>query len=153
MFTREEASRTKQEFWTAFGKYMNPVPSAEGLKIHWVNYRTTISDVYFRLDAAHGSATIAISLEHSDLRKQQLYFEKLQQQKTLLQEALGEPWDWQLHATVEGKVISRIYKTLPAVSVLNKEDWPELISFFKTRMIALDGFWQDAKYSFEGLDR
>jgi Domain of unknown function (DUF4268) len=151
MFTREEASRIKQEFWTVFGKYMNPVPSADGLKVNWINYRTTIKDVYFRLDAGQKSAAISISIEHGDTVLQEIYFQKFLELKTLFRKTLGEPWKWQLHVTVDGKVISRIYKQLPGVSVLNKDQWPDLISFFKPRMIALDAFWENAKYSFEGL--
>jgi hypothetical protein len=36
------------------------------------------------------------------------------------------------------------------VSILQKNDWPALISFFKTRIIALDEFWSSVKYDFEG---
>jgi hypothetical protein len=151
MFTREEASRIRQEFWTTFGKYMSPVLSAEGMKINWVNYHTRVKDVYFRMDAGQKSSAISISLEHGDAGIQELYFEQFEQFKNLLHAALGEEWEWQLHANVDGKIISQIYKELPGVSVFNRDHWPELISFFKPRIIALDNFWADARYSFEGL--
>jgi hypothetical protein len=56
-----------------------------------------------------------------------------------------------MHGSVDGKTVSRIYKELPGVSVFNKSDWPELISFFKPRLIALDAFWENARYSFDDL--
>lgn len=130
---------------------MNPVQSAEGLKINWVNYHTRLKDVYFRMDAGPKSATICISLEHHDPGIQELYFQQFQELKKMLEAEVKEKWDWQLHVSVDGKTVSRICKVLPNVSVLNKEHWPELITFFKKRIIALDGFWEDAKYSFEGL--
>jgi len=34
---------------------------------------------------------------------------------------------------------------------LLKEDWPQLIAFFKQRIIALDSFWDIAKLAFESL--
>jgi hypothetical protein len=72
--------------------------------------------------------------------------------KTLLHASLEETWKWQLHVPAEdGKIVSRIYRELPGVSVFNRDHWPDLISFFKPRIIALDAFWEDAKYSFEGL--
>lgn len=151
MFAREEVSRTKHEFWTAFGRYMNPVLSAEGLKINWVNYHTKIKGVYFRMDAGLKSAAIFISIEHGDVDIQELYFEQFQQFKDLLYETLEEEWDWQLHVPADGRVVSRIYKALPRVSVMSKDHWPELISFFKPRIIALDSFWENARYSFEAL--
>jgi hypothetical protein len=151
MFSKDEASRIRHEFWTTFGKYMAPVPSAEGLKINWVNYHTRIKNLYFRMDAGNRSATISISIEHPDLVIQELFFEQFLQFKTLLHTTLAEEWTWQLHGRVDNKVISRIYRDVADVSVFDKEQWPQLISFFKPRIIALDAFWADAKYSFESL--
>jgi hypothetical protein len=152
MFKRRESSRLRQEFWSTFGKYMSPVPSAEGLKINWINYRTNIKDVYFRMDATHQSAMISISLEHQDPTIREIYFQQFQLFETLLLEALEEEWEWQPHVVVmEDKVISRIYKEITGLSIFNKEDWPALISFFKPKIIALDRFWEDARYSFEEL--
>jgi hypothetical protein len=149
MFSREEASRIRHEFWTTFGRYMSPIPSSEGLKINWVNYHTGLKDVFFRMDAGKKSAVISISLEHADAELQQLYFEQFLEMKDILHAMLGEEWQWQLHAQVDGKVISRIYEELPNVSVFNRDYWPELISFFKPRIIALDSFWENAKYFFK----
>jgi hypothetical protein len=151
MFSKEEAARIKEDFWTAFGRYMSPVPSAEGLQINWVNYHTRLKDVYFRMDAGKKSATISISIEHRDPGIQELYFEQFLEYKNLLHTILGEVWEWELHAVEDGKVITKISKSLTGVSVFNKEHWPDLISFFKPRIIALDTFWEDAKYGFEGL--
>ncbi len=152
MFTREEASRIKQEFWTTFGRYMGPILSAEGMKVNWVNYHTTLKDVYFRMYAGQKSSAIYISMEHSDPDIQELYFEQFLELKNFLHDILKEEWDWQLHVPVaDGKIISRIYKEISGVSVFNKDHWPDLISFFKTRIIGLDSFWENAKYNFQGL--
>jgi hypothetical protein len=151
MYTREESSRLRQEFWTTFGRYMNPVPSAEGNKVNWINYHTGVSDVFFRMNADGLEASIAITLEHRDVALQTLYFEKFSELKNMLQAELEEEWNWQLHDAQNNRVISRIYKTLPDVSVYNKAQWPELISFFKPRIMALDRFWENARYGFEGL--
>jgi hypothetical protein len=152
MFSREEASKIKHEFWTTFGKYMSPVLSAEGMKVNWINYHTKLKDVHFRMDAGQKSAVIFIALEHPDLEIQELYFQQFLEFKTLLHSMLEEEWEWQLHVPVpDGKVISRIYRELPDISVFSKEHWPDLISFFKLRIIKLDSFWEDAKYSFDAL--
>ena len=71
MFSKDEASRIRHEFWTTFGKYMAPVPSAEGLKINWINYHTRVKNLYFRMDAANRNAAISISIEHPDLVMQE----------------------------------------------------------------------------------
>jgi len=152
MFKRQEASHLREEFWTTFGRYMSPVPSAEGLNINWINYRTTIKDLYFRMDANHNSARISISIEHHDAGIRELYFQQFQELKTLLHTAVDEEWEWQPHARIAyDRIISSIHKELAGVSVFNKEQWPEMISFFKPRIIALDCFWEDARYCFDAL--
>ena len=92
MYSRQEASQLKQEFWTAFGQYMGPVMSAEGEKMNWVNYKTGEKNISFRMHADNKSATIAIELHHKDIDIQQLYFEQFKQLQQLLAESLGEEW-------------------------------------------------------------
>jgi hypothetical protein len=101
------------------------------------------------MDAGPKTATISISLEHNDPYVRELYFSQFNEFMEILHATLEEEWTWQLHAAVADKTSSRIYKELQDVSVFNKEQWPDLISFFKPRIIALDAFWENAKYSFE----
>ena len=152
MYSKEQASQLKQAFWTAFGQYMAPVHSAAGERISWVNYKTGIKHVHFRMQADRSSAMIAIEIIHPDAGLQELFFEQFKELKTLMQGYLGETWKWQLYSTDEyGKTISRIYKETDPVSIFSQSDWPALISFFKPRMIALDAFWADAQYAFDAL--
>jgi hypothetical protein len=152
MYTREQASQLRQAFWTAFGQYIAPHLSAEGTKINWSNYKTGVKHVYFRMQAEKKTASIAIELTHPDPEIQELYFEQFQELKNVLHEFLGEEWDWDLHASDEnGRTVSRIYKEIAPANVFNQDDWPKLISFFKPRIIALDEFWSNAKYSFDSL--
>ena len=150
MYTKDQVSQLKQAFWTAFGQYIAPHPSADGLKINWVNYKTGFKHLHFKMQADNRSASISIEMSHPDLDIQALIFEQFLAFKNIFKDTLGEDWEWQLHAQDEyGKTVSRIYKSLLDVSVLKQEDWPALISFFKPRIIALDEFWSDAQYSFE----
>ena len=152
MYTKEEASQLRQEFWTTFGQYLSPLRSAEGLKINWVNYKTGLKHVYFRMQADKKKAWIAIEIAHPDEGIQELFYEQFLELKTLLHSYLDEDWEWVLHTTDEnGKTISRIFKEFFPVNVFNRNDWPELISFFKPRIVALDLFWSDARYAFDAL--
>ncbi|TKC03901.1 DUF4268 domain-containing protein [Pedobacter frigoris] len=150
MYSKDQASQLKQTFWTTFGHYIAPQLSTEGLKVNWINYKTGLKHVFFKMQADSKAAFIAIEITHADPGIQELVFEQFREFKKLLEGQLGEEWDWNLHIHDEyGKVITRISKTLPGVSIFKKEDWPALISFFKPRIIALDEFWTDAQYSFE----
>ncbi|WP_051080668.1 DUF4268 domain-containing protein [Pontibacter roseus] len=152
MYTREQASKLRQAFWTAFGQYMAPVTSVEGIPANWINYKTGLKNVYFRMQADKKKASIGIEMTQPDPEIQQMFFEQFMALKELLHSTVGEEWEWDLHTYDEnGKQISRIYAELTGVSVFNQDDWPALISFFKPRIIALDEFWSDAKYSFDEL--
>jgi hypothetical protein len=150
LYSKDEISRLKQEFWTVFGQFLALQPSAEGLKINWVNYKTGIKHLYFKMEASKFEATIAIEITHDDLGIQELMFEQFLEFRNLLKSYLNEEWDWQLHIPDEnGRMVSRIQKTLKSVSIYQKADWPAIISFFKTRIVILDEFWMDAQYSFD----
>jgi hypothetical protein len=151
MYTKEQSSLIKQEFWTIFGKYMTPIRSSEGLRVNWINYKTGIKDVYFRMETLGESASISISIEHTDAGIRDLFFEQFLELKLMLEESLKEKWTWQRDISVNGRMISRIIKELPNTSVFNKDQWPGLIQFFKPRIIALDAFWENARHSFEAL--
>ena len=152
MYTRQQASQLRQSFWTTFGQYMSPILSAEGLRTNWINYKTGEPHLTFKMDATDKCATIAIVLAHPDLDIQQLYFEQSLHLKKMLHETLEEEWVWEQQIIDDnGRTISRIYKQLNDVSIFRKEDWPQLIAFFKQRIIALDSFWDIAKLAFESL--
>jgi hypothetical protein len=149
VYSKDEASQLKQKFWTAFGQYISPHPSAEGLKVNWVNYKTGIKHLYFKMEADKHHAIIAIEMTHPDKEIQEYMFDQFKAYKTMLESTLGETWEWVLHIDDGGKTVSRIYTELPNVSVFKQEDWAQLISFFKPRIIALDEFWSDAQYGFD----
>jgi hypothetical protein len=148
MYTKHEISRQRQAFWTAFGQYMKPVLSADGEQVNWVNYKTGIADLYFRMYAGHHNATIAIVCAQSDPDLQQYYYQQLAAQSLLLHQTLGEQWQWQPLTTDEfGKTISTVGTELRGVNIALQQDWPQLIDFFKQRIMALDEFWSVARYS------
>ena len=152
MYTKEEASQLRHSFWTTFGQYISPQLSSEGLRVNWVNYKTGVKYVYFRMEADKKTATIAIEIAHPDAGIRELFFEQFMELKNILHDYLHEEWTWEPHYTDEnGRAISRIYVQQSGVSIFNKSDWPALISFFKPRIILLDEFWNDVKYAFDAL--
>ena len=150
MYSKDQASQLKQAFWTAFGQYMGPVLNTDGLRTNWINYKTGVKHIFFRMQADNKKASIAIEIAHPDPELQQLFFEQFATYKAMLHGTLNEEWEWQLHTTDDyGKTVSRIFTEITSVSIFQKEDWPMLISFFKPRIIALDEFWSNAKPAFE----
>jgi hypothetical protein len=152
MYSKQEASKLKHQFWTSFGLYLAPVLSADGEKINWLNYKTGIKYIHFRMDADSRKAYIGIEISHPDKDIQELFFQHFQQLRKILEETVDEQWIWKLHNRNDhGKTISSIYTELSPVNIFDKQDWPALISFFKPRIIALDEWWSQVKYAFEAL--
>ncbi len=150
MYTRDEISKYQQQFWTTFGKYMQPVLSAEGEKINWINYRTGVNGIRFKMYGDQFGATIGIYLVHSSAEQQQEVFEKLEGFKDMLNDILEEEWEWQLWMQDEyGKIVSAVSTSLKPVNMYDQKNWPALISFFKTRITRLDEWWSSARQFFE----
>jgi hypothetical protein len=83
MYSRQEASQLRKNFWTSFGQYMRPIRGAGDVPVNWLNYKTGIKHLYFRMDADHNRATIAIEFRHPDRLLRQNYFIKFQQVEKL----------------------------------------------------------------------
>ncbi|MES2649595.1 MAG: DUF4268 domain-containing protein [Bacteroidota bacterium] len=150
MYSKQQASLLKQSFWTAFGKYMAPVPSADGNKINWINYKTGVKHIFFRMQATEINAGISIVLANPDTAIQQADYNKLLSLRVLLEEELQEKWQWQQEIKDEyGKIYSVASKNIVDVNVLDESTWPAIISFLKPGIIALDNFWYHAKAYFE----
>ncbi len=123
MYSKQEASKLRHEFWTTFGQYMNPILSAEGEKINWMNYKTGEKNISFRMHADNKAASIAIELNHKDKDIQKIYFEQFLQFKKLFDDAMQEEWNWQLHTHDEhGKLISKISQEKTGISIFQKQD-------------------------------
>jgi len=151
LYAREEAKKLKEKFWTSFGQFMTLVSNEEGLKINWVNYKTGVKHLYFRMEAENKTARVTIEITHPDAGIRALMYEQLVSYRALLHAELEEEWDWiELHEDRYGKQMSCVSRSIEEkASIFNQADWPALISFFKSRIIALDRFWSTAKYGFE----
>ncbi len=152
MYTRQEASAIREKFWISFGKYMAPVPSAVGLKANWINYRTGIKSISFKMDVTSREAYIAVEVFNKDSSLAEQYYKAFEVLKSSFEEAVNEKWEWQEdHTNDIGNHISRIFIVKKNVNVFIEKDWPEIISFFKTRIMALDRFWNGYRGLFEAI--
>ena len=150
MYTKEQAAAIRETFWKTFGQYIAVHPSADGMRINWINYKTGIRHLSFKMNADNRAASIAIELSHPDAGIQELMLEQFGELRSVLESYLEEEWTWVLHGKDENnRVVSSIRKCMEDVNIYRQEDWPALISFFKPRIIALDDFWSVAQYHFD----
>ncbi len=150
MYTREEASKARELFWTKFGKYMLPVLSASGEKINWINYKTGIPNLAFKMNATKDEAYIGIEIMHKDEEQARKIYDLFVSLKVTLEAELEEQWTWvQDDANEYGQPLSRISTKLQDVNIFKEGDWPAIISFLKPRLMHLDQFWDEHKMIFE----
>jgi hypothetical protein len=148
MYSKEQAATVKARFWTNFGLYMKPVPSASGLAVNWINYKTGIRNIHFKMDADNTRAYIAIEIVHPQPEERARYYEQLLSLKNLLETTTNFTWQWNQMLQGNHQTISSISQELLHVNIFNEANWPAIISFLKPRIIALDNFWELVKDGF-----
>ncbi len=149
MYSKDQISKLKTQFWTSFGQYMKPVPGASGEPVNWINYKTGIPHIHFKMDADNTKAVIAIEITHPQEAERLRYYNQFLSLKKILTETTAFNWQWNEALQTDHKTISSISQQLDEVNILNESDWPAIISFLKPRIIALDLFWDTAKDGFE----
>jgi len=150
MYSKDQASKLRQQFWTRFGQYMKPVPGAGGKPVNWLNYKTGNRYISFHMEADKERAMIAVEIKHPYKTEREHCYQQLLALKKLMEKETGFQWQWQKEITTNhGEVFSTISQTLETVNVLNENDWPLIIAFLKPRMMALDHFWELVKDAVE----
>ncbi|RYG06290.1 MAG: DUF4268 domain-containing protein [Chitinophagaceae bacterium] len=135
-----------EEFWSTFGKYMSLQPGANGAKVNWINYKTGIRYVQFKLFADDKTASLTVELSNPDPGVQQMLFTQIMNDRQMLESFTNEKWIWTPSVvTGGGNIISLFSQELREVNVYVKSDWPAIISFFKPLLTGLDLFWSEQK--------
>jgi len=154
MFSKAESAKLREEFWTTLGRLIKRQPSADGIKINWINYKTGVKDIYFRMQTTPKIASIGIEITHHNAGMRSIFFEQFEALKTYFHNILGEEWIWEeCYTNNYGIQCSRIYIELKGKNYFLKDDWSALFEFFKLRLIKLDQFWCDANETFIDLSK
>ena len=133
MYSKEETQRLKREFWVAF---------AENYPRKWVLYDTKIKDFSFKFYVDNKKAQVLIDIEHRSDEKRNLYFEKMESLKNILEDDFVKDLVYEKNFVLEnGKTISRIWVEKSGVSVSNRKYWDEIFDFFNEKMHALEMFY------------
>lgn len=141
MFTKEEASASRQKFWTSFGKYMSPIPGAEGSKVNWINYKTGVKQINFKMISEAKFAAIAVEISGEESMRLLL----LKLFTTLGFQLLPDIFYEDHFINEHEKEISMISSRLDEVSIFRESDWPAIISFYKENILLFDAFWAEHK--------
>jgi hypothetical protein len=133
MYSKVEAQKLKREFWVSF---------ADKYPRKWVLYDTKIKDFSFKFFVDNKKAQVIIDIEHRNVEKRIIYFEKLESLKSVLDEDFIKNLVFEKNYTLESsKNISRIWVEKLDVSVSNRKYWDEIFDFYNEKMHAVEMFY------------
>ena len=138
MFSKEQSTLLRKEFWTSFGK---------SFPRKWILYNTKIKGSSFKFVADRKKAMVVLDLEHPDKITNELLFEQLLSLKNILER------DYKLNVLFDreyeldsGKKIHRIYQLHQSkFSIYNKLTWKECYLFYLESMSEFESFFEDYK--------
>lgn len=135
MFSKEEAKKIRQEFWTEFGqKYPRK----------WLLYRTKIKEVALKFTFTTKIAQVSIDIDAEDEIIKDYYYEKFWSLEKILKteyfpEAILNP----NYTTEDGKNIARVFVQLDNVCIHNKKTWETTFEFLYNHMEQLELFFYE----------
>lgn len=132
MFSKEEASRLRQEFWTSFGK---------SFPRKWILYNTKIKGFSFKFYFDTKKAMVLVEIS-GDLDNRVKYFWKMQSMENML----SEYWEDAIFNDdyiLENKGVSVVFVEKQGVCIHNKATWQETMEFLYDKMLRLEEFWQE----------
>ncbi len=153
MWSKEEAKNRRVRFFTNFGIYMKKHAGDYGEKIRWVNYRTGVNAVRFKIGAHKKTSTVSIDIVNNDEGVREVFFEQFEEFKTLLSNSLTE-LNWVKNYRIDsGVYITRIYTELEGPSINNESDWGKIYRFYEKNLLALHEFWEISQDVFKDLEK
>ena len=137
MYSKAEAKKLREDFWTSFGK---------SFPRKWMLYDTKIKDFSFKFSFDLKKARILIAIEDSDKEKRALYYNKMLSLKNILQTDFLPDAIYEEHLILDNqKEISAIYIEKTGVSIHNKATWQEVMVFLNDGMAQIEAFWAEYK--------
>ncbi len=138
MFSKEESTSLRKEFWTCFGK---------SFPRKWILYNTKIKGLSFKFVANRKNAMICLDIENPDKIANKILFEKILSLQTILKEEyLSEVIFDDSYRLENEKIIHRIYINYKdKFSIYNKNTWSSCYNFYVEVMPKFELFFLEYK--------
>lgn len=138
MFSKEEATQLRKEFWVSFGK---------SFPRKWLLYNTKVKGFSFKFVADRKKAMVCLDIDSSDSIKNELLWNQMVALKSVIEEEyLPEIIFDDSFELENGKTIYRIYVPLKEkFSIYNKNTWSKAYEFFVDKMTQFEFIY----YEFE----
>jgi Domain of unknown function (DUF4268) len=141
MYTKEELKALKIQFWEEFKVFMSKHKSVSGKRINWLNYKTKIDSIYFRLETDKNTVRVCFDIQHKDSEIRAIIWEQMVELKKVLTDEMGiGKWNNQaFNSTIPE--FCRISWELENVRYLNSSDKEKIFLFFEDKLISFDRFY------------
>ncbi|RZS90425.1 DUF4268 domain-containing protein [Aquimarina brevivitae] len=137
MYSRDEAKKIRQKFWTTFGK---KYPQK------WLLYNTKIKDVSLKFSFDTKKAQVSFDIEPQDEFMRSYYYDKILSLQNIIVSSYFEHAIFNEHYELpNGKIISRFYVELNQVSIHNQNSWELAMSFLAKEMTVMEEFFFEFK--------
>lgn len=138
MYSKAEAKKLREDFWTSFGK---------SFPYKWTLYDTKIKDFSFKFLFDTKKARVLLAIEDSNVDTRAFYYNKLLSlQAILTNEYLPKAIYAPNFVLDNDKEISCVYVELEGVSIHNKATWQQTMVFLYDTMLQFEAFWAEYKY-------
>lgn len=135
MYSKEEAAKLRQEFWTSFGK---------SFPRKWLLYNTKIKGFTFKFQADRKKALVCLDIEHPEAIANELLFDQMISLKNLFENEVPAVIFDNSFELDNGKSIIRIYVPFEKkFSIYNKDTWRECYEFFVETMSSFELFFYE----------
>lgn len=152
MWSKEEAKNRRVSFFTNFGIFMKKHAGDYGEKIRWVNYRTGVSAIRFKIEAHKNTSTVAIDIVNKDEGVREVFYEQFEEFKTILNNSLTDLQWHKSYRVDSGVYIAKIFTQLEGPSINNESDWGKIYRFYEKNLIGLHEFWEISQDVFKDLE-
>jgi hypothetical protein len=135
MFSKEEATLLRKEFWISFGK---------SFPRKWLLYNTEIKGLSFKFVANRKNAAVCLDIENPDELVNLLYYDQMLSLRVLLETVIPEIIFDNEYELESGKTIQRIYVPFEGkFSIYNKNTWRDCFEFFVETMPKFEEFYDE----------
>lgn len=136
MYSKEETTQLRKQFWLSFDEYSKPYLPKNG---KWMTYNTGIKDMNLKFDVSRNYARVLLAVENKNEDLRFDIFCKLHECELVLENYLGADWIWDETFTLEnGKNVCALYKQINGVDMLQKECWDKMHKFLAEEMQKLE---------------
>lgn len=137
MYSKEEAKKIRQQFWTMFGKRYDR---------KWLLYDTKLKDIVLKFSFEDRRALVSIDINHEDDLLRAYYYEKLVALKNIMLDQVSDQLIFEENYSLEsGKLISRVFVLLEGVKIQKQTDWPDVYHFYYEHMDKMESFFLEYK--------